>query len=52
MAGFPARIGLPAQNGKDKTTRAEQKGEDWHVRLPEQDSQNEAGRTRMPGKNY
>jgi hypothetical protein len=27
-----ARIGLPAQNCKDKTTRAEQKGEDSQKR--------------------
>jgi hypothetical protein len=32
LPGRAARIGLPAQNCKDKATRAEQKGEDSQQR--------------------
>jgi hypothetical protein len=55
-----ARIGLPAQDCKDKTTGAEQKGEDSQkgkackaarTGQPERGSQNGTGRTRLQEQN-
>jgi hypothetical protein len=53
-----ARIGLPAQDCKDKTRKAEQKGEDSQktcntarIGQLKRDSQNGTGRTRLHGQN-